>query len=154
LDAEFQCRDIIAGKEMRLMKKTIVVIMGAVFLLATIGMVVSADKNKIYYVCNCKDDCKCDFVSNKPGKCNCGSKLIEMHVLAIEKGMGVFCRCGADCTCERSKTDPGKCGCGKSVKMVNLKGKYICSCGPDCNCGTISDKPGKCHCGKDLKQVS
>ncbi len=136
------------------MKKLIVAALGALFLLAAISMLISADKNKTYYVCNCKDDCKCDFVSQKAGKCKCGSNLAAMHVLAIEKGVGIFCRCGADCTCERSKTDPGKCGCGKSVKMAGLKGKYICSCGPDCNCGTISDQAGKCHCGKDLKLVS
>jgi len=135
------------------MKKAIAGAMGVLFLLAAIGMIVPADKDKVYYVCNCKDDCKCNFVSQKPGKCACGSTLVGMHVLAIEKGTGVFCRCGADCTCQRRKSDPGKCGCGKPVKMVSLKGKYICSC-PDCNCGTISDTPGKCHCGRDLKQVS
>ena len=121
--------------------------------LATIGALVSADASKIYYVCNCKDDCKCDLVSNKPGKCKCGHDLVAMHLLAIDKGTGIFCRCGGECSCERSKSDPSKCGCGKSVKMVGLKGKYVCSC-PECNCGTISDKPGKCHCGRDLKQVS
>ncbi len=135
------------------MRKAIAMMIGAVLLLAAIGLLMSADKGKVYYVCNCKDDCKCDFVSSKPGKCSCGSNLAAMHVLAIEKGMGVFCRCGKDCSCERSKSDPSKCGCGKSVKMVGLKGKYICNCGPDCNCGTISDKPGKCHCGKALQQV-
>ena len=136
------------------MKRMIVTAVAAMFLLAAIGMLISADKSKTYYVCNCKDDCKCNFVSAKPGKCNCGSTLAAMHVLAIEKGTGIFCRCGANCTCERDKSDPSKCGCGKTVKMVSLKGKYICSCGSDCNCGTISDKSGKCHCGKDLKQVS
>jgi hypothetical protein len=135
------------------MKKLIGITMTAVFLLAATGMIVPADTNKAYYVCNCKDDCKCNFVAKKPGKCNCGSDLVGMHVLAIEKGTGIFCRCGTDCTCERNKSDSSKCSCGKSVKMVSLKGKYICACGPDCNCGTISDKPGKCHCGKDLKQV-
>jgi hypothetical protein len=136
------------------MKKLLVAAVGVLVLLAAISMLVSADKNKVYYVCNCKDDCKCDFVSNKAGKCTCGSNLAAMHILAIEKGTGIFCRCGADCSCERSKTDPSKCGCGKSVKIASLKGKYVCNCGPGCNCGTISDKPGKCHCGKDLKLVS
>ena len=136
------------------MKKAVVITVSLLFLFGAIGAIVSADKSKTYYVCNCKDDCKCDFVANKPGKCNCGSSLAAMHVLAIEKGNGIFCRCGAECSCELSKSDPGKCGCGKSVKTVSLKGKYICDCGPSCNCGTISDKPGKCHCGKDLKQVS
>jgi hypothetical protein len=135
------------------MKRTGTAVLIAMFLVIVTGMVVTAEKSKVYYVCNCKDDCKCNFVSNAPGKCNCGSKLVAMHVLSIEKGNGVFCRCGADCTCSRSKDNPNKCGCGQSVKTVGLKGKYICSCGANCNCGMISDKPGRCTCGKDLKQV-
>ena len=136
------------------MKKAFITVVSVLFLLAAAGMVITADKAKTYYVCNCKDDCTCNFVSSKPGKCNCGSELAAMHLLAIEKSNGIFCRCGGDCACERSKDDPSKCGCGKTVKTVGLKGKYVCSCGPDCNCGTISDKPGKCHCGKDLKKVA
>jgi hypothetical protein len=100
------------------------------------------------------DNCKCDYVSSKAGKCTCGTGLVAMHLLAIEKGSGVFCRCGDKCTCERAKDDPKKCGCGKSVKMVGLKGKYVCNCGPDCKCLTISDKPGKCTCGKTLQKVT
>jgi hypothetical protein len=135
------------------MRKLLITAVSLFFLLAAVGVVITADTSKAYYVCNCKDDCKCNFVAGKPGKCNCGSELIPMHLLAIEKANGIFCRCGKDCTCERSKSDPGKCGCGKAVKTVSLKGKYICTCGADCKCGTIADKPGKCHCGKDLKQV-
>ncbi len=127
--------------------------MCVLLLCGVLGAVLAADTSQKYYVCNCKDDCKCDFVAKKPGKCNCGSSLAAMHLLAIEKGSAIFCRCGEDCSCERSKTDPGKCGCGKPVKSAGLKGKYICDCGPSCNCLTISDKPGKCHCGKTLKQV-
>jgi len=136
------------------MKKTIVTVAGMLFLLSTMAVLVPADKSKTYYVCNCKDDCKCNFVSSQPGKCNCGSNLAGMHLLAIYKDHGKFCTCGKDCTCELSKSDPNKCGCGNPVKMVGLKGKYVCNCGPGCNCGMISDKPGKCHCGKDLKQVA
>jgi hypothetical protein len=135
------------------MRKALVAVLGVLFLAMAAGMVITAETSKVYYVCNCKDNCKCDFVANKPGKCSCGSPLVEMHVLAIEKGSGIFCRMGGDCTCERSKTDPGKCTCGMPVKMVGLKGKYVCNCGPSCNCGTISDKPGKCHCGKNLVKV-
>ena len=136
------------------MKRIMAGLATAAILLVLTGTLISADNNKTYYVCNCKDDCTCNSISNKPGKCSCGSNLAAMHFLAIEKDRGVFCRCGADCSCARSKTDPGKCGCGKPVKMVSLKGKYVCACGPSCDCGTISDKPGKCHCGKDLKLVS
>jgi hypothetical protein len=129
------------------MKRIIAGFTVAVLFVALTGGLVSADNNKLYYVCNCKDDCTCNTISGKPGKCTCGSALAAMHVLAIEKGNGVFCRCGSECTCVRSKTDPAKCGCGKAVKMVSLKGKYVCDCGTTCDCGTISDKPGKCHCG-------
>jgi hypothetical protein len=117
------------------------------------ALVTSADTNKVYYVCNCKDDCQCNTIAKAPGKCPCGTDLAAMHLLAIEKDKAVFCRCGASCTCERSKDDPGKCGCGKPVKYVSLKGKYVCACGEACKCGSISDKPGKCSCGKEMKQV-
>jgi hypothetical protein len=136
------------------MKNLIIITVALLFLFVTIGMIASENNSKGYYVCNCKDDCKCNSVFKNPGKCTCGSNLVGMHVLAIEKGVGIFCRCGADCTCERNKSDLNKCSCGKSVKRVSLKGKYVCTCGSSCNCGTISDKPGKCHCGMELKQVS
>jgi hypothetical protein len=135
------------------MKRAAIVSIIVAFLIVSLGLVMAADKSKVYYVCNCKDDCKCNTISKEPGKCACGGDLVAMHLLAIEKDMAVFCRCGADCTCERSKEDPSKCGCGQPVKMVSLKGKYVCACGGGCNCGAISDKPGKCGCGKDMKQV-
>lgn len=135
------------------MKKAWGIVIVAVFAVMAVGLVVAADKSRQYYVCNCKDDCACNAISKEPGKCKCGSELVGMHLLAIEKDTAVLCRCGTECTCERSKEDPGKCGCGKPVKMVGLKGKYVCGCGGDCKCDTISDKPGTCACGKELKQV-
>lgn len=135
------------------MKKSLIMLLAMVFLVLSIGLVVAADKSKVYHVCNCKDDCKCNSISQEPGKCKCGTEMTAMHLLAIEKDTAVLCRCGAECTCERSKDDPNKCGCGKPVKKVDLKGKYVCGCGTDCKCNTISDKPGKCGCGKDLKQI-
>ncbi len=131
-----------------------VLITTACAIVLCVSLVFAADQSKFYYVCNCQDNCKCDFVAAKAGKCKCGSELAAMHLLAIEKSNGIFCRCGKDCTCERSKEDPSKCGCGKSVKTVGLKGKYVCSCGPDCKCLTIADKPGKCQCGMALKKVA
>ncbi len=135
------------------MKRSAIFILLGLFLIAVLGMAIAADKSKVYYVCNCKDDCKCNTISKEPGKCTCGNDLVAMHLLAIEKDQAVFCRCGAECTCERSKDDPSKCGCGKPVKMVSLKGKYICGCGAGCQCGSISDKPGKCGCGKEMTKV-
>ncbi len=135
------------------MKKALAVLSIIMFLIVSVASVIAADKSKVYYVCNCKDDCKCNSISKEPGKCKCGAEMTAMHLLAIEKDNAVFCRCGAECTCERSKDDPSKCGCGKPVKIVNLKGKYVCACGADCQCGAISDKPGKCGCGKEMKQI-
>jgi hypothetical protein len=135
------------------MKKGIIILMAFAFITVTAGLVLAADKNQVYHVCNCKDDCKCNSISKDPGKCTCGQDLTAMHLLAIDKDTAVLCRCGADCSCAMSKTDPEKCGCGKSVKKIGLKGKYICGCGGDCKCNSISDKPGKCGCGKDMKQV-
>lgn len=116
-------------------------------------LVGASDKTKVYYICNCKDDCQCNTISKESGKCPCGTDLAAMHLLAIEKDKAVFCRCGAECTCERSQDDPNKCGCGKPVKYVSLKGKYVCDCGEACKCGSISDKPGQCACGKEMKKV-
>ena len=135
------------------MKKTFIVVVCVLFVAAVAGMVIAAEKSKVYYVCNCGEKCNCNSVSKDPGKCTCGKEMAAMHVLTIEKGTGVFCQCGADCTCDRSKTDASKCGCGKPVKVVSLKGKYACACGAACNCGAISDKPGKCGCGKDMQKV-
>ena len=122
-------------------------------ILIVIGMVGAADKSKVYYVCNCKDDCACNTVSKEPGNCKCGKELVAVHALAVDTETGIFCRCGAECSCERSKSDPDKCGCGKPVKKVNLKGKYVCACGADCQCLSISEKPGNCNCGKAMKQI-
>ncbi len=135
------------------MKRASIVMVVFMFLGVTLGVALAADKSKVYYVCNCGQDCKCDTISKEPGKCKCGKDLVAMHLLDIEKDKAVFCQCGGECTCERSKDDPSKCGCGKPVKMVSLKGYYVCACGPDCKCGAISDKPGKCGCGKEMKQV-
>jgi hypothetical protein len=135
------------------MRRGLIVFTVFAFLAVSLGLVIAADKSKVYYVCNCKDDCKCNAISKEPGKCKCGTGLVAMHLLAIDKDTAVLCRCGADCTCERSKDDPNKCGCGKAVKKIALQGKFVCNCGADCKCNTISDKPGKCNCGKDMKQV-
>ena len=135
------------------MRKLLIALLVVVFGGVSLGVVVAADKSKVYYVCNCKDDCKCNTISKEPGKCACGNATAAMHLLAIEKDTAVFCTCGAECSCDRSKDDPTKCGCGKPAKIVSLKGKYVCGCGDNCACGAISDKPGKCGCGKEMKKV-
>jgi len=135
------------------MKRVLILVLAAAFLMVAIGLVIAADKSKVYFVCNCKDDCKCDSISKEAGKCKCGTEMTAMHLLAVDKDTAVLCRCGADCTCERSKDDPSKCNCGKPVKTIGLKGKYVCACGDDCKCGAISDTPGKCGCGKEMKQI-
>jgi len=113
----------------------------------------TVSKGTILYVCNCGDQCKCNTVSLKPGKCKCGTDLVAMHVLKIDKDEAILCTCGKDCNCKLNEADPTKCGCGKKVKRVSLKGFYVCNCGAGCDCNTISDKPGKCRCGNDLRKV-
>jgi hypothetical protein len=135
------------------MKKALIGLVVVTLFITAMGIVLAAGKSQVYYVCNCKDDCACNSISKEPGKCKCGSDLIAMHLLAIDKETAILCRCGAECTCVRSKDDPDKCGCGKPVKKIGLKGKYVCGCGADCKCNSISDKAGKCGCGKDMKQV-
>lgn len=110
-------------------------------------------KTSILYVCSCGDNCTCNMVSTRPGKCKCGKKAAEMHVLKIEGDEAILCTCGKGCTCKLDKDDPTKCGCGKPVKRVNIKGMYVCSCGDTCECNTVSKKPGKCPCGAPLKKV-
>jgi len=142
------------------MKKVVVGMTMIVILALTAGVVISADKSQIYYVCNCGDDCKCNSISKEPGKCTCGKEMAAMHMLEIEKNTAVLCRCGADCSCERSKKDPNLCGCGKPVKTVDITGKHACSCGTPscicsggCKCNAVSEKPGKCGCGKEMKKI-
>jgi hypothetical protein len=135
------------------MKKIVVSMAVLVILAVAAGVVISADKSQVYYVCNCGDDCKCNSISKEPGKCTCGKEVADMHLLEIEKNTAVLCRCGAECSCERSKKDPNLCGCGKPVKTVDITGKYACTCGGGCKCNTVSDKPGKCGCGKEMKKI-
>jgi len=111
------------------------------------------EPGSVLYVCNCGEQCKCNTVSTRPGKCSCGADLVPMHVLKIEKDEAVLCTCGKDCACKIDPNDPTKCGCGKPVKRVSIKGMYVCNCGADCKCNTVSDKPGKCKCGGDLKKL-
>ena len=142
------------------MKKTVVIMVMLVIIAMVAGAVVSADKNQVYYVCNCADDCTCSSLSREPGKCACGRDMVAMHALEIEKNTAVLCRCGVDCSCERSKKDPNLCGCGKPVKRADITGKYACDCGyrscvcsGSCKCNEISEKPGKCGCGKEMKKI-
>lgn len=134
-------------------KKIVVGLVMLVILAVAAGVVISAEKSHVYYVCNCADDCKCNSLSKEPGKCTCGKDMAAMHMLEIEKNTAILCRCGADCSCERSKKDTNLCNCGKPVKTVDITGKYACACGGGCKCNTVSDKPGKCGCGKEMKKI-
>ena len=53
------------------MKRAAIVSIVVAFIVVSLGLVMAADKSKVYYVCNCKDDCKCDTISREPGKCKC-----------------------------------------------------------------------------------
>jgi hypothetical protein len=114
----------------------------------------AAAGSNVLYVCNCKDNCKCNSVSVKPGKCACGSDLVDTHILKIKGNKATLCTCGKDCTCKLDESNPSNCACGHPVKEADLKGLYICNCKPGgCGCNTVSDKPGKCKCGKELQKV-
>lgn len=101
----------------------------------------------VWYVCNC-DDCGCNTLSDKPGKCTCGRELIPVRILKIEGNKGYFCSCGPDCACKLDPKNPTKCTCGKPVRVIDLSGKYVCKC-----CNVISEKPGKCICGNELEKI-
>ncbi|WP_420267169.1 hypothetical protein [Candidatus Magnetominusculus dajiuhuensis] len=145
------------------MKKLFWVFLSLLLVLTLSGGIVYAEgkkktasapkKGSILYVCNCDDNCTCNTVKTKPGKCKCGKKLVPMHVLKIEGDEAILCTCGKGCTCKLDKDDPTKCGCGKPVKRVSIKGMYVCACGDTCECNTVSKKPGKCPCGTKLKKV-
>jgi len=134
------------------MKKVISIIMIVVFVAVSASIVMAKSNANNHYVCGC-DTCKCNSVSDKPGKCGCKKDMVQMHLISIKGDTATFCTCGGDCSCKPNADDPSKCGCGKQLKTVNIKGKYVCACGDTCNCGVISDKPGKCGCGKPLKKV-
>ncbi|MBF0553973.1 MAG: hypothetical protein HQK96_05365 [Nitrospirae bacterium] len=144
------------------MKKWIWVCLSLLLALTLSGGIVYAEgkkkssspkKGSILYVCNCSDNCTCNTVKTKPGKCTCGTKLVAMHVLKIEGDEAILCTCGKGCSCKLDKDDPTKCGCGKPVKRVSIKGLYVCNCGGNCMCNTVKTKPGKCPCGAKLKKV-
>jgi hypothetical protein len=145
------------------MKTKVFLVVALLVLTVSAGLVLAAvaERNakeeaaggSLLYVCNCGEQCKCNTVSTKPGKCSCGQDLVALRVLKIDKDNAVLCTCGKDCSCKISETDPTKCGCGKPVRMASLKGLYVCNCGAGCSCNTISDQPGKCRCGNDLRKV-
>jgi hypothetical protein len=109
-------------------------------------------RNDVIYTCSCGPDCDCGAASTAPGTCDCGSELVEGHLVKVEGNVALVCACGGDCTCELSAEDETKCGCGMDVKRVNLEGKglYYCNCGGSCKCNHISAEPGTCSCGMEL----
>lgn len=110
-----------------IMKKFISVLIAVAFVVAAASIAIAASQD--YYLCGCGADCKCNSVSDKPGKCSCDKDMVKMHLLSIKGDTATFCVCGGDCACKQTADDPSKCGCGKPVKTVNLKGKYVCACG-------------------------
>ncbi|MCU0305031.1 MAG: hypothetical protein MUC56_13350 [Thermoanaerobaculales bacterium] len=115
------------------------------------GEVVVA-RHDLIYSCNCGPDCSCGAVSTKPGKCGCGTDLVEGRMLMIDGSVASLCTCGPDCKCEIGD-DPSTCGCGKEMKKVDLAGTgiYYCNCGGSCKCNYVSDQAGRCACGMELK---
>jgi hypothetical protein len=117
----------------------------------------AAARQDVLYTCACGPECKCNSMSTKPGKCNCGKEMKWGHVLRVEGNEALLCTCDEGCNCklDPKETNPTNCSCGKPIKRVSLKGTgiYFCNCGGSCQCDTVSDKPGKCGCGMDLKKA-
>lgn len=109
-------------------------------------------RHDLVYVCSCGPECDCGAVSLEPGTCDCGSELVQAHLLKVDGNVATLCTCGADCTCALDPEDPTKCGCGSPVKQVSLEGKglYYCNCGGSCTCNFVAAEAGKCSCGMDL----
>ncbi|MBU0485277.1 MAG: hypothetical protein KKB30_12290 [Proteobacteria bacterium] len=115
----------------------------------------SDDRQDVLYTCNCGPQCKCNSMSIKPGKCNCGMDLVWGHLVKVEGDEALLCMCAEGCKCAIDPNDSTKCGCGKELKRVNLKGSglYFCNCGGSCSCNIVSDQAGQCRCGMNLKKV-
>ena len=104
------------------------------------------------YVCGCGDDCDCGAVAMEAGTCDCGSEMVQAHMLKIDDNVATVCDCAGDCTCELDPEDPTMCGCGEPVRQVSLEGKglYYCNCGGSCTCNHVAAEPGECGCGMEL----
>lgn len=114
------------------------------------------ERRDVLYICGCNgEQCRCNTVSTKPGKCDCGMALKWGHVLKTEKNEVILCQCSEGCRCYGLDNRQYFCNCGKPTKRVNLEGTeiYFCNCGSSCYCNRVSDKPGKCRCGIELKKV-
>ena len=111
------------------------------------------ERHDVLYSCSCGQQCKCNTVSTKPGKCDCGRILKWGHVLKIEGTEAILCQCAEGCRCYFNSKDSTKCTCGKPTKRVSLVGTgiYFCNCGGGGGfCNYVSDSPGKCRCGNKL----
>jgi len=119
----------------------------------------NAKNEQFLYTCNCSEQCACNTVRTKPGKCPCGKNLRINAVLEIEEDHAIVCDkkmvcpCGGCCFCDLSKSEQGLCSCGLPLKEISLQGMYACACENECTCNTVSDQPGSCPCGKKLKKV-
>jgi len=109
-------------------------------------------RHDLIYTCGCGPECECGAVSATAGKCDCGSELVQAHLLKVEGDEGLVCGCESGCTCDIDAEDNTKCGCGKDVKRVSFEGKgiYYCNCGGSCTCKYVAAEAGKCACGMDL----
>jgi hypothetical protein len=109
-------------------------------------------RHDLIYICGCGPECECGAVSKDPGTCDCGSELVQTHMLMVDGNAASLCTCGGDCTCELDAEDPTKCGCDKPIKQVSLEGKglYYCNCGGSCKCNFVASEPGTCSCGMEL----
>lgn len=125
------------------MKKTLVVALAFLITLVFSGMAL-AEAGKLnlkvgdsVYACNCGEDCPCNTMAKKAGKCTCGKEMVQATVTKVENGKAYLQAQGWE----------------KPRPFLTV-GKYACNCGPNCDCNTISQNPGNCVCGQELKKVN
>ena len=87
------------------------------------------------FVCNCGDQCDCNSISNKAGKCGCGKELIEATAIKVEGDSATF-------------------QIGERTQTFKTTAKFACNCGESCDCKYMSNTGGKCICGKDLVAIT
>jgi len=123
------------------MRKHLLVFCSLVLVAASVALPASPAKGKMdlkagdtVYACSCGTSCPCKTISNRPGKCHCGTDLAKVTVEKV-----------GDTTVDLKFSD--------GTRTFSRVGKYTCGCGPSCSCKMISQSPGKCSCGTDLVKV-
>jgi hypothetical protein len=130
-------------KEVKGMKKALVLAIAAMMLVSLAALVSASEKTRMdlnvgdeVYACNCGEACPCNTMSKMPGQCTCGKDMIKAKAVKVGEGT-------ADLMAEG----------WEKARTFKTVGKYACAVGPQSPCSTISQNPGKCPCGWEMKEV-